>query len=278
MQIKEIVSKSIIIKSNLPDCDYVVNPYIWCGYGCVYCYASFMWRFFWEEINNRWNYVYAKTNSVELLKKEIWKIYENKSILFSSVTDPYQSIEARYRLTQWCLFAVVESWFWWQISILTKSNLVLRDLEILKKIKKIEIWLTITSTDWEISKYFEKFAPSSIVRLKTLTELNNNWISTYAFVWPLLPHFVSDYEKLDRLFWEIKKTWTSKIYVEHINLKRYILDRFKKEMNTISDDIMEEFYLSQDKEYRNKLDQIVFELSKKYRLDIQLWWTIYHNK
>ncbi len=136
MEIKEIQSKSILTKSKLPDADYVVNPYTGCRFGCVYCYASFMSRYVGKDINDWGEFVYVKINAPELLQKEIQKL-KNKgkglSILFSSVTDPYQGVEAKYQVTRKCLQVLVDYGFEGKVSILTKSQLVTRDIDLLKK-------------------------------------------------------------------------------------------------------------------------------------------------
>ena len=91
MKIKEIQDKSIITKSKLPDTDYVVNPYVGCEFACLYCYASFMGRFVNEPLENWGNYLYVKTNAVELFKSEYKKLksINNKPprMMMSSVTD-----------------------------------------------------------------------------------------------------------------------------------------------------------------------------------------------
>ncbi len=278
MEVKEINAKSILVLSKLPDTDYVINPYTGCAFGCAYCYASFMGRYIGKDIADWGNYVYVKMNAATLLRNELKKIKgKSKSIFFSSVTDPYQGLEAKYKLTRQCLEILVESNFEGTASILTKSHLVLRDVDIFKKLKNIEVGLTITTTDDTISRYFEKMAPNVSQRLDTLTKLNNNSIKTYAFVGPLLPHFVSQPAILDELFKAIANTGTKELYVEHINLSNYILERLKKELPDLDDAIMKTFYSSKDKSYREELNNIVLALVKKYNFKLRLGSTIYHK-
>lgn len=102
-EVKEIQAKSILSKTALKDADfdYSVNPYYGCRFGCVYCYASFMSRFVGKNIADWGNFVFAKVNAPELLEKEIKRLPDKgkgKVIWFSSVTDPYQGLEAKYEL------------------------------------------------------------------------------------------------------------------------------------------------------------------------------------
>ncbi len=120
MNINEVQIKSIITKSNLPGVDFVINPYIGCQHSCIYCYADFMKRFT-GHINENWgDFVDVKVNAVETIKKP--KL-ENKNILMSSVTDPYQPVEVKYKITQQILEKLLP--FQPNLEILTKSSLVL---------------------------------------------------------------------------------------------------------------------------------------------------------
>jgi len=281
MEIKKTQSKSILTPSKLPDTDYVINPYTGCSFGCTYCYASFMGRFVGKNIDDWGDYVYIKSNATELLKKDLKKLKnkgENKSILFSSVTDPYQGVEAKYKLTRKCLRVLAEYRFRGKVSILTKSHMVLRDIDVLKQLKNVEVGLTITSTDDSISRYFEKKAPNVTQRFDTMEQLNAEGIKTYAFVGPLLPHFVAKPESLDKLLGAIAKTGTKELYIEHINLSKYILNRLKKEMPKLDKSILEKFYSSKNKEHRDELNTIILNLLDKYSLKLRLGSAIYHRE
>ena len=98
MKIKEIKTKSIIVKSNLPDGDFVINPYIGCMHGCKYCYARFMKRFT-GHTEPLGSFVDIKINAPDLIPEGTNK-YREKSIIISSVTDPYQPIEREYKITR----------------------------------------------------------------------------------------------------------------------------------------------------------------------------------
>ncbi|MBD3366298.1 radical SAM protein [candidate division WWE3 bacterium] len=280
MEIKETQAKSILTKSKLPDADYVVNPYTGCRFGCVYCYASFMGRYVGKDTADWGEFVYIKINAPELLEKEITKL-KNKgkgiSILFSSVTDPYQGVEAKYQLTRKCLKVLVDYEFEGLVSILTKSEMVTRDIDLLKKLKNVEAGLTITSIDDSVSRFFEKYAPNVSQRFVALGQLNKAGIDTYAFVGPLLPNYINKMDSLDSIFRKIKNTGTTDIYVEHINLSKYIYERLKNELPDLDNKELEMFDKSKNKDYRIKLDKIVKELVTKYGLKLRLDDTIYHK-
>src|SRR3989338_370432 len=138
--VKEIQAKTILVKCGIPGIDYVINPYIGCRFGCKYCYASFMGRFVDKKISDWGNYVYAKINAPELLSKELTKLKDKgkgKTILLSSVTDPFQGAEAKYHLSAKCLEILADYGFEGEVSILTKSPLVLNVLPILKRLKNV---------------------------------------------------------------------------------------------------------------------------------------------
>ncbi len=271
IEVKEITAKTILVPSKLPKCDYVINPYTGCAFGCSYCYASFMGRFVGKEISEWGTYVYAKTNAPDLLKDELKKLKEKgkgKTILLSSVTDPFQGVEAKYKLSTRCLEVLAEYGFEGDVSLLTKSPLVLNVLPILKKLKSVDVGVTITSTDDSISRYFEKFAPPASSRLETLKKLNSAGIQTYAFFGPLLPHFVANEEVIRKILDAIHKTGTRRLFIEHINLSPYIKNRMLKELPDIDKHILETFYSSQSKDYRNEINGLLLELLKEYDFEL----------
>ncbi len=181
--IKEIKVKSILTKSGIPGADYCINPYIGCSHGCKYCYASFMKRY--TNHTEPWgSFVDIKINAPHVLKKQIRRVRKG-TIIVSSVTDPYQPLESRYNITRQCLEELLL--YQRSIDILTKSPLVLRDIDLIKKFRDIEVGITITTNDEGIRKNFEPKAPSIEERIDTLKKLHNSGIRTYAFIGPLLP-------------------------------------------------------------------------------------------
>ena len=183
MKIKEIFSKSILNRTAISSFDYCINPYVGCEHGCLYCYASFMKRFTGHQ--EPWGeFIDVKLNAPSLLRKQL-KRAKPGTVAMSTVTDPYQPLEKKYQITRKCLEALLDYEF--PVNILTRSPLCLRDMDLFKKFKQIEVGLSITTHDDATRKVFEPHSPSISSRVKTLRRLRKEKIGTYAFIGPILP-------------------------------------------------------------------------------------------
>lgn len=280
MRVIETEAKSIIVASKLPDADYVINPYTGCGFGCAYCYASFMGKYVGEGIEAWGEYVYVKTNAVELARAEVASMGPKKgdsTLLLSSVTDPYQGVESKYRLTRGILEVLADAQWPGTVGILTKSPLVTRDVDVIARLPRPSVGMTVTTTDDSISKWLEVRAPKASARLDALRRLSDAGIPVYAFVGPLLPHFRWHPDLLDDLFAEIANAGVTEIYVEHINLKAYIRSRLEPRLQTESSEVQESYVAARKSDHRAALTTLVNELTKKHGLRLRLDEVIYHQ-
>ncbi len=181
MLIQEIHSKSILSASKIYP--YVINPYTGCQHNCLYCYAHFMKRFTGHK--EPWGtFVDVKVNAPELLKAEIVRKKKDR-VWVSGVCDPYQPLEGKYRLTRQCLEILAEHD--WPVILQTRSALILRDLDILKKGSQFEAGFSVTTADDRIRKIFEPNAPPVQQRIRALEELHQAGIRTFAMIAPMLP-------------------------------------------------------------------------------------------
>ena len=179
--VQEIKAKTILSKSKIYP--WVINPYTGCQHGCSYCYARFMKRVTghrepWGE------FVDVKINAADLLRAEIQKKKRGK-VWVSGVCDPYQPLEAKYRLTRQCLEILARNT--WPVVIQTRSPLVLRDIDIIKDARDFEVGFSVTTADEKIRKLFEPGAPPVHDRIEALDILHKAGIRTYAMIAPLLP-------------------------------------------------------------------------------------------
>ena len=181
MIVKEVQAKSILSTSKVYD--YVVNPYIGCQHACSYCYARFMKRFTGHR--EPWgDFVDVKSNAANLLRVEINKKKQGR-VWVSGVCDPYQPLEAKYKLSRQCLEILARNN--WPAIIQTRSPLVLRDMDIIRQGKGFEVGFSVTTADDGIRKLFEPKAPPVNERIRALDELHKAGIRTYAMVAPMLP-------------------------------------------------------------------------------------------
>ncbi len=182
MIVKEIHAKTILSKSQIYE--YALNAYVGCGHNCLYCYAKFMKRF--TRHREPWGaFVDVKVNAAELLAREVNKKKKGR-VWISGVCDAYQYLEKKYELTRKCLTILVENK--WPVTIQTKSPLVLRDIDLLKKAADVEVGFTITTADEKVRKIFEPGAPAIAERVEALKVLHDEGISTFVMIAPLLPH------------------------------------------------------------------------------------------
>jgi len=276
---KEIHAKSMIGRTQVPSADYVINPYTGCQFACMYCFASFMGRFVGETNQDWGNYVYVKTNAVELIQKDIKRLMKKKPhprVVLSTVTDPYQGVERKYRLSRGILEAFAENNYQGRVGILTKSPIVLDDLELLKRIPNLEVGLSITTSDDQLSRFLEVRAPSASTRIRTLKKLNEAGIKTYAFVGPFLPHMKLKSELVDELFSEIRKTGTKDIKIEYLNLPKYVRPRLNKLIKTETKEIQEVYETSQFKKYREEIEPLLRDSIEKYGLKLKFDEIVHH--
>lgn len=164
--------------------DYTLNPYAGCGFGCAYCYAAF----FVDSADKRENWggwVEVKQNAVELLRKR--RSLAGKRVYMSSVTDPYQPIEAKIELTRRILEVLDEAGRQPRLVIQTRSPLVTRDIDLLRRFEHLRVNLTITTDSEEVRKRFESHCPGNDRRIAAVEELKASGIKVGVCVTPMLP-------------------------------------------------------------------------------------------
>ncbi len=212
MRTGEVNCKTILGHSGIGGVDYSVNPYLGCSHACAYCYAAFMRRM--GHPGEPWgSFVDAKTNAVERLEAEAPRRRRGK-VLLSSVTDPYQPLERKYGLTRRILAVLRENGY--PVEILTKSDLVTRDADIVAEFDEAEVGLTITSLDDKVRQAFEPGASPIGARLQALKDYSDRGVSTYAFLGPMLP-YLSD-ENLAALL-DALADRVSRLMVDRLNIK-----------------------------------------------------------
>lgn len=206
MIVKAIEVKSVLSKSNLPVCEYSVNPYVGCTHACRYCYASFMKRFtnhpepwgdfldvkYWPEIKNP-------------------KRYAGKELFIGSVTDPYNPHEEIYERTRALLEQLQGSGA--KISIATKSDLILRDLALIKTFPDARVSWSINTLDESFREDMDK-AVSIQRRLAAMEAFHKAGVRTTCFISPIFPGITDVKEIVQQA-----KAHCNLIWLENLNLR-----------------------------------------------------------
>ncbi|SPF42356.1 Radical SAM domain protein [Candidatus Sulfopaludibacter sp. SbA4] len=202
VQYFEIPARSILnrTKPNMPF-QWTINPYRGCEFGCVYCYARYTHEFMELDVHDFEDKIYAKSAAAHLLKQELARVGRIEHIAIGTATDPYQPAERRYARTRSILevFARERGRF---LGITTKSDLVLRDIDLLKEIARANVLgvnITITTLDEKLARLLEPRAPRPALRLETVRRLSKAGICVAVFPNPIMPGLTDGERQLDRL-------------------------------------------------------------------------------
>jgi DNA repair photolyase len=161
-----------------------------------------------EKVPRKWGtWVIVKENAPELVKGK----YVKGLVWMSSLSDPYQPIERKLKLTRKILENMDKRI---KLAIQTKSDLILRDIDLFKKFKNIEVGLTINGFEDKIKRFFEPYSSNHKERIKTLKILKENGLKTYVFISPIIPYLVD----VKKCIEETKK-FADYFWFEVLNLK-----------------------------------------------------------
>jgi DNA repair photolyase len=197
-------------KSNLPGLDLALNPYVGCEHGCIYCFAPDIVKRPRETWATEVGY---RSNIPVLLNKELKT--KRGTIGIGTVTDPYQPLEKVLLLTRKCLMEIVRHDN--PISIQTKSDLVLRDMELISASARPEVGMTITTADESLASKVEPGAPSPKRRLEALSKISGQGINCYAMIGPVLP-FIDEGE-LTATLEAIGSTGCKRVMVDRLRMR-----------------------------------------------------------
>ena len=257
MTVKTIYTKSVLSKSNLPVCEYSVNPYVGCTHGCKYCYASLMKRFtghaepwgtfldvkLWPEIKNP-------------------QRYAGKELFLGSVTDPYLPQEEQYGRTRALLEQLQGSGA--KLSIATKSDLILRDLDLIKTFPDARVSWSVNTLDEDFKNDMDN-AVSIARRLAAMEAFYRAGIRTTCFVSPIFPG-ITDAEAIIRRV----KGQCHLIWLENLNLRgsfKTVIMAYIQSTRPHLLPLYQEIYNSGNRSYWETLDQQLRTYADEIGLD-----------
>jgi len=288
--IKEIYVKSILNKHKRRDewflDNYSVNPYQLCQFNCVYCYIH--GSKYGENMSKR---LAVKINAPTVLEKELQRRARRKEygfIALSSATEPWMYVEKRYEITRRCLEVIAK--FKFPVHCLTKSTLILRDLDILEEINKnailpedlkgklncgILITISLSTLDEDIAKIFEPGAPKPKDRLNVLQRIKDEGFQAGIAYIPILPFISDDNEQLEEMICTAKDCNADYVFVGTLTLfgigKRIYYDILENHFPELLPKYKQLFVFNQpNRDYQNKIEKIIKNMCKKFNIKYKI--------
>lgn len=274
VKFKEIEAKSILQPQKYRDDwfwnRYNLNSYRGCQFACNYCDAITEKYLVHEDYKDFSRIIYVKKNAPGVLETEVKK-FKPDVVAMSGVTDPYQPAERKYELTRKILKILAKHKF--PVHIITKSDLVLKDIDLLKEIAK-QMWcsisLTIVTFNQELLPYLEPFAPSPERRLEAIRKLNDAGIQAGVAFTPIVPYLLDNEENIGEV---VKRASEHAKYIligAAMTLRSNQRIRFLELLRKNFPEHVEKYenlYGNQEsppKDYIVRLNKCAFEFCKKY--------------
>lgn len=248
--------KDYLTKSNLPASDFVINPYVGCPHSCKYCYACFMKRF--SGHSEPWGtFIDIKQCDKPISIKRI----TGKSVFLSSVTDCYNAYEEKYGITRKILEQLVGADC--ELGISTKSQLILRDIDLLKQCKNLKVSMSVNTLDEQFRSDMDR-ASSISDRMQTLKQLHANGIYTVLFMSPIFPG-ITEFKPI----LEASKDFIDEYWFENLNLRgsykqtifKYIQDHYPH-----LSELYENIYVKGNKTYWRELSVQIEDYCKEKQI------------
>ncbi len=209
--VREIEARSVLNRSGISD--YAVNCYLGCQHKCRYCYAVFMARF--RPHAEAWgDFVDVKVNAAAILERQVKRMPLGR-VFISSVCDPWQPVELKYGLTRACLEILLRHRY--PVTLLTKSALAARDLDLIASSPDVELGVTLTTVDEPLRRLIEPGTSPAEARLALLERAKSKGIKIYAFLGPFLPGLSDTDENLSRIMQRIASIGVDYFYADILN-------------------------------------------------------------
>jgi DNA repair photolyase len=254
---------------------WTINPYRGCEFGCRYCYARYTHEFM--EMRDGMAFeqkIYVKQHAADLLRHELRRVKPDESIALGTATDPYQPAERRYEVTRGILeeFARHRGF---ELGIVTKSNLIVRDLELLKEValaNRLSVHITITTLDVNLARILEPRAPRPDLRLDAVRALAQAGLRVGISCSPVVPGITDSPADLEALIRAAAESGADYVFANPLFLKpcsaAIFLPFLEQNFPHLVDDYRQRY---QDRAflpraYAKRLSQLIARLREKYKL------------
>jgi DNA repair photolyase len=252
---------------------WTINPYRGCEFACKYCYARYTHEFM--ELRDGLEFerkIYVKQHAAELLRQELRQVKAGEEIAIGTATDPYQPAEKRFEVTR----AILEEFSrhrGLEIGIVSKSNLILRDLDLLREVAQhntLFVNITITTLDVELARALEPRAPRPDLRLQAIRELNQAGVNAGAICAPVLPGITDSPKALDALVRAVADAGGKYVFANPLFLKPCSAAIFLPFVGEKFPHLIEEYKRRYGasaflpKAYRDRISQLLNRLREKH--------------
>ena len=217
-------NRSVLTRCMSPRMPFIwmINPYRGCEFACKYCYARYTHEFM--ELRDGMDFerkIYVKQHTAWLLRQELKKVRQGEEIAIGTATDPYQPAERRFGITR----AILQEFSrhkGFEMGLVTKSNLVLRDLELLKAIARenqISVCMTVTTVRTDLARILEPRAPRPDLRLMAVQKLTEAGIHAGINCAPVLPGITDSPSDLEKVIKAAGEAGAKFVHVNPLFLK-----------------------------------------------------------
>jgi DNA repair photolyase len=267
----------VVSRRNLPF-TWAINPYRGCEFACKYCYARYTHEFM--ELRDGVEFerkIFVKQHTAELLRQELKKVKRGEEIAIGTATDPYQPAERRFEVTRAILEELAKH-SGLEIGIVTKSNLITRDAEILRRVgenNRIFVNMTVTTVDVELARKLEPRAPRPDLRLETVRQLNLAGVDAGVICAPVLPEITDRPRDLEALVKAASEAGAKYIFANPLFLKpcsaAVFLPFLEEQFPALVDNYKRRYenraFLP--KGYGQRLSQLMMMLRRKYGIGVE---------
>ncbi len=254
---------------------WTINPYRGCEFGCRYCYARYTHEFM--EMRDGLEFeqkIYVKQHAADLLRSELKKVKKNEAIALGTATDPYQPAERRYEVSR----AILEEFArhrGFELGIVTKSNLILRDCDLLLEIARsntLSIHITITTLNADLARILEPRAPRPDLRMDAVRELSRAGLDVGLSCSPVLPGITDSPADLENLVRSAAESGARHIFANPLFLKPcssavflpFIEQHFPHLLENYRERYQDRSFLPAS--YGKRIAQLISRLRHKYRI------------
>ncbi|MGC1784799.1 MAG: radical SAM protein [Acidobacteriaceae bacterium] len=249
-----------------------INPYRGCEFGCQYCYARYTHEYMELHARAFEQQIYIKENAAWLLRQELRSLRPDEAIAIGTATDPYQPIEKDARVTR-SLLEVFAGQQGLHLGLVTKSTLVVRDIDLLQRIaehNRITINLTITTLDTRLARILEPRAPRPDLRIRTLDHLRRAGLRAGVLCCPLLPGITDTYVAIDSVAAEARRAGACFFHADPLFLKpcskpifeEFIAANFPELLASYRERFQDHAFVGSA--YRKRVQQLVESIKRKY--------------